>query len=237
MLRLTESSNFLSLRTDINLRRQSITGRCISELSDAFAYDYHIDNIMEFTSHRLQWRGRLAWTDLKTNHRWTCNIGDFLLVQRRRRRNGPVDVKVIRLAQLFAYCFLGTPYLFAVGNVVEQVYEEAGNEMENPVLGLDVWKVRHKQVIYGLPAIDNQALYFVQCQARRMDLGEAWMWIMRNWFFRVGETLTFCNGFSREAAAVCNEYKDYCHFQPTNGVMYIVYEVHASEVHGFKPVR
>jgi hypothetical protein len=53
-----------------------------------------------------------------------CNIGDFLL-QRHRRRNGPVDGKAIRLARLFVYYFLGIPYLFAVGNGVEQVDEEA----------------------------------------------------------------------------------------------------------------
>jgi hypothetical protein len=33
--------------------------------------------------------------------------------------------------------------------------------MEDPVLGLDVWKVRHREEISGLPAIDNFALYFV----------------------------------------------------------------------------
>jgi hypothetical protein len=63
------------------------------------------------------------------------------------------------------------PYLFAIGNVVEQI-KNTGAQMEDPVLGLDVWKVKQEQVIYGLPAIDNQSLYFLPIPVD-MD----WPWV------------------------------------------------------------
>jgi hypothetical protein len=72
----------------------------------------------------------------------------------------PTDFIVLRLVQLFVYYFLDIPYLFAISNVTEQI-ESTGAKREDPVLGLDAWKVKQEQVIYGLPAIDNQSLYFL----------------------------------------------------------------------------
>jgi hypothetical protein len=158
---LNKTSNFLRLTASINLRRQSITSRFISQLSDAFAQDYHIDNIMDFESRQLQWRSRFAWTDPKTNRRRVHNIGDYLLAQRLGQQ-GSTHFSIIRLAQVFVYQFLDTPYLFVIGNLVEEVPDNTTlATLVDPVLNLEVWKVKEKQVIYGLPAIDNQALYFI----------------------------------------------------------------------------
>jgi hypothetical protein len=95
-------------------------------------YGYHTDNVMEFTSRRLQWIERLAWTDSKKSRRWACNVGDFLLIQRQhhRCRDMPTNFIVLRLAQLFAYYFLDIPYLFAVSNVMDQI-ESTGAQMED----------------------------------------------------------------------------------------------------------
>jgi hypothetical protein len=94
--------------------------------------------------------------------RWVFNVGDFSVVLRRDRRSQNVNLAVIRLAQLFVYRFLDKPYLFLIGNMVEEVIDEdTGAVMEDPTLELSVWKVSNSQVIYGLPAVDAQAVYFI----------------------------------------------------------------------------
>jgi hypothetical protein len=159
---LLDTNNSLRLTASINLRRQSVTSRCIRQLGNAFARDYQVDNILEFESCRLQWRTRLAWTCPKTMRRWVFNVGDFSVVLRRDRRSQNVNLAVIRLAQLFVYRFLDKPYLFLIGNMVEEVIDEdTGAVMEDPTLELSVWKVSNSQVIYGLPAVDAQAVYFI----------------------------------------------------------------------------
>lgn len=48
-----------------------------------------------------------------------------------RHRDMPTDFIVLHLAQLFVYYFLDIPYLFAIGNVMEQI-EGTGAKMEDP---------------------------------------------------------------------------------------------------------